>query len=55
MLKYSHIAAAIFKSLFGYVGFLTWQEDTEEVITNNLPTNFKALVNFVLVAKVTIR
>ncbi len=26
MLNWSHIAAAIFKALFGYVGFLTFQE-----------------------------
>ncbi|CAG0906566.1 unnamed protein product, partial [Cyprideis torosa] len=52
MLKWSHIAAAVFKSLFGYVGFLTWGEATQEVITNNLPTQgFKAFVNFVLVIK----
>ena len=28
MLNWSHIAAAIFKALFGYVGFLTFQEGT---------------------------
>ena len=26
MLNWSHVAAAIFKALFGYVGFLTFQE-----------------------------
>ena len=53
MLNWSHIAAAIFKSLFGYVGFLTWTGNTQEVITNNLPTQgFKGLVNFILVVKV---
>lgn len=56
MLNWSHIAAAIFKSLFGYVGFLTWTENTQEVITNNLPTQgFKGLVNFILVVKVRVR
>ena len=55
MLNWSHIAAAIFKSLFGYVGFLTWQENTQEVITNNLPTQgFKGIVNFILVLKVSV-
>lgn len=53
MLNWSHIAAAIFKALFGYVGFLTWQDATQEVITNNLPTQgFKGFVNFILVVKV---
>ena len=43
------------ESLFGYVGFLTWQENTQEVITNNLPTQgFKGMVNFILVLKVNI-
>lgn len=52
MLNWSHVAAALFKSLFGYVGFLTWAEDTEEVITNNLPNpTFKGFVNLILVVK----
>ncbi|XP_066957718.1 LOW QUALITY PROTEIN: vesicular inhibitory amino acid transporter-like [Macrobrachium rosenbergii] len=52
MLNWSHISAALFKSLFGYVGFLTWAEDTEEVITNNLPNpTFKGFVNLILVVK----
>ncbi len=32
----SHVAAAIFKALFGYVGFLTFMEDTREEVVNNL-------------------
>ncbi|XP_037089238.1 LOW QUALITY PROTEIN: vesicular inhibitory amino acid transporter-like [Pollicipes pollicipes] len=52
MLNWSHIAAAAFKSLFGYIGFLTWQGATQEVITNNLPSqSFKQLINFFLVVK----
>ena len=52
MLDMSHIAAAIFKSLFGYVCFLTFQNDTQQVITNNLhPPAFKGLVNIFLVVK----
>lgn len=40
------------KALFGLVGFLTWQTDTDEVITNNLPTKeLKILVNMILVIK----
>lgn len=31
MLDWSHIAAAAFKSIFGYVCFLTFQSDTQEV------------------------
>ena len=52
MLDWSHIAAAAFKGFFAYVGFLTFAEQTQEVITNNLPTRgFKALVNLTLVGK----
>lgn len=52
MLNWSHIAAAAFKSLFGYICFLTFQNDTQEVITNNLHSvGFKGLVNLFLVIK----
>lgn len=52
MLDWSHIAAAAFKSLFGYICFLTFQNDTQQVITNNLHSQgFKGLVNFFLVVK----
>lgn len=52
MLDWSHIAAAVFKSLFGYLCFLTFQNDTQQVITNNLHSSgFKGLVNFFLVIK----
>ncbi|XP_069676466.1 vesicular inhibitory amino acid transporter [Periplaneta americana] len=52
MLNWSHIAAAAFKSLFGYICFLTFQNDTQQVITNNLHSpGFKGLVNFFLVVK----
>lgn len=52
MLDWSHIAAAAFKSLFGYICFLTFQNDTQQVITNNLHSpSFKGLVNFFLVIK----
>ncbi|XP_065354027.1 vesicular inhibitory amino acid transporter [Cloeon dipterum] len=52
MLDWSHIAAAIFKSLFGYMCFLTFQSDTQQVITNNLHSaGFKGLVNIFLVVK----
>lgn len=52
MLDWSHIAAGAFKGLFAYIGFLTFGDETQEVITNNLPTRgFKMLVNMTLVAK----
>lgn len=52
MLDWSHIAAAAFKALFGYICFLTFQNDTQQVITNNLHSaGFRGLVNFFLVIK----
>ena len=51
MMHWSHIAAALSKALFGYIGFLTWQEDTQEVIVNNIEGWFKVTVNMVLVVK----
>ncbi|CAK9302746.1 unnamed protein product [Gordionus sp. m RMFG-2023] len=52
MLKWSHIAAALFKSVFGYVGFLTFGKDTQEVITNNFNNlTFKGILNITLVIK----
>lgn len=52
MLNWSHIAAAAFKSLFGWMCFLTFQSDTQQVITNNLHSpGFKGMVNFCLVVK----
>ena len=37
MLDWTHLAAAVFKVGFSYIGFLTFGDDTQEVITNNLP------------------
>lgn len=51
MLGWTHVAAAIFKVVFSYIGFVTWGEDTEEVITNNLPWTLRVIVNLILVAK----
>lgn len=52
MLDWSHIVAAAFKAIFGYICFLTFQNDTQQVITNNLHSSgFKGLVNFCLVIK----
>lgn len=52
MLDWSHIAAAAFKGSIAYIGFLTFGDETQEVITNNLPTRgLKAFVNIALVLK----
>lgn len=51
MMHWTHIAAALFKAGFSYIGYITWGEDTEEVITNNLPTALKIVVNVILVVK----
>lgn len=52
MLDWSHVWAAVFKAVFGYVCFLTFQNDTQQVITNNLHSaGFKGLVNVCLVVK----
>jgi vesicular inhibitory amino acid transporter len=51
MLNSTHWIAALFKAGFGLIGFLTWQEKTDEVITNNLDSGLKILVNIILVIK----
>ncbi|CAF0820025.1 unnamed protein product [Rotaria sordida] len=52
MLVLSHIIAAIFKTGFALIGFLTWQEQTSEVITNNLPTQrLRIVINLTLAIK----
>ncbi|XP_045160323.2 vesicular inhibitory amino acid transporter-like [Mercenaria mercenaria] len=52
MMHATHASAAGFKAIFSYIGFLTWGVATQEVITNNLPTQtFKIIVNVILVAK----
>ena len=52
MIHVTHLAAAAFKAIFSYIGFLTWGAATQEVVTNNLPTQtFKIIVNLILVVK----
>ena len=51
MMHWSHIAAAACKAGFGYIAFLNWQEDTQEVIVNNIDGWFKVVVNIILVIK----
>lgn len=48
----THICAAVLKSVFAYVCFLTWGKETKEVITNNLTIpSLKTSVDLVLVVK----
>lgn len=51
MLHWTHIAAALFKVIFSYIGFVTWGDGTQELITNNLPTTLRVIVNVILVMK----
>lgn len=52
MLSSSHLAAAIFKAVFGLIGYLTFAEYTQREISNSLPNQFfKTVVNLVLVVK----
>jgi vesicular inhibitory amino acid transporter len=51
MLKWSHIAAAVFKTLFAYVGFMTFKFKTKDAITDNMPVAIRRFVNMVLVVK----
>ncbi|XP_043977911.1 vesicular inhibitory amino acid transporter [Gambusia affinis] len=51
MMKWTHIAACILKGLFALVAYLTWADETKEVITDNLPPTIRAVVNLFLVAK----
>ena len=37
MLDWTHLAAAVFKVSFSYIGFVTFGDATQEFITNNLP------------------
>ncbi|KAJ8924408.1 hypothetical protein NQ315_007204 [Exocentrus adspersus] len=56
MLDWSHVWAAVFKAGFGYVCFLTFQNDTQQVITNNLPSaGFKGLRFLVIPCLITRR
>ncbi|VDP50584.1 unnamed protein product [Soboliphyme baturini] len=52
MLMYSHLFAALFKALFAIVGYLTFDDFTQEEVTNNLPSqSFKIVINIILVIK----
>ncbi|XP_052090311.1 vesicular inhibitory amino acid transporter-like [Mytilus californianus] len=51
MMHWTHFAAAVFKALFAYIGFLTFGNNTKEFITNNLPRIFRIAVNVFFVLK----
>ncbi|XP_078398973.1 vesicular inhibitory amino acid transporter [Cetorhinus maximus] len=51
MLTWTHLSACIFKTVFVLVTFLTWGNETKEVITDNLPFTLRMLVNVCLVVK----
>ncbi|XP_035472640.2 vesicular inhibitory amino acid transporter isoform X1 [Scophthalmus maximus] len=51
MLGWTHGAACIMKTTFSLLAVLTWGEETTEVITDNLPSDLRPLVNLCLLAK----
>ncbi|KAM3861025.1 vesicular inhibitory amino acid transporter-like [Diretmus argenteus] len=51
MLGWTHAAACIMKTTFSLLAVLTWGVETSEVITDNLPSNLRPLVNLCLLAK----
>ncbi|KAM9840222.1 vesicular inhibitory amino acid transporter-like [Aulostomus maculatus] len=51
MLRLTHGAACIMKTTFALLAVLTWGAETREVITDNLPSDLRPLVNLFLLAK----
>ncbi|XP_039981896.1 vesicular inhibitory amino acid transporter-like [Xiphias gladius] len=51
MLGWTHGAACIMKTTFSLLAVLTWGAETSEVITDNLPSDLRPLVNLCLLAK----
>uniref|UniRef100_A0A671SZ36 Vesicular inhibitory amino acid transporter n=1 Tax=Sinocyclocheilus anshuiensis TaxID=1608454 RepID=A0A671SZ36_9TELE len=51
MIDWTHALACVLKTVFSVVAFLTWGEETKEVITDNLPTALWMVVNLCLLAK----
>ncbi|CAL8261305.1 vesicular inhibitory amino acid transporter [Gadus morhua] len=51
MMDWTHISACVLKGLFALVAYLTWADATKEVITDNLPSTIRAVVNLFLVSK----
>ncbi|KAM4678839.1 vesicular inhibitory amino acid transporter-like [Amazona ochrocephala] len=51
MLNWTHFFACVLKTTFALTAFLTWGEETKEIITDNLPSFLETLVNLCLLAK----
>ncbi|XP_068199374.1 vesicular inhibitory amino acid transporter-like [Antennarius striatus] len=51
MLGWTHAAACVMKTMFSLLAVLTWGTETSEVITDNLPSDLRPLVNLCLLAK----
>ncbi|XP_074676646.1 vesicular inhibitory amino acid transporter-like [Strix aluco] len=51
MLNWTHFFACVLKTTFALTSFLTWGEETKEVITDNLPSFLQTLVNLCLLTK----
>ncbi|NXG51540.1 VIAAT protein, partial [Psilopogon haemacephalus] len=51
MLNWTHFLACVLKTAFALTAFLTWGEDTKEVITDNLPSFLQTLLNLCLLTK----
>ncbi|XP_069017623.1 vesicular inhibitory amino acid transporter-like [Embiotoca jacksoni] len=51
MLGWTHGAACIMKTMFSLLAVLTWGAEIREVITDNLPSDLRPLVNLCLLAK----
>uniref|UniRef100_A0A8B9Q7I2 Vesicular inhibitory amino acid transporter n=1 Tax=Apteryx owenii TaxID=8824 RepID=A0A8B9Q7I2_APTOW len=51
ILNWTHFFSCVLKSAFALTAFLTWGEETKEVITDNLPSFLQTLVNLCLLTK----
>ncbi|XP_065124955.1 vesicular inhibitory amino acid transporter [Paramisgurnus dabryanus] len=51
MMDWTHALACILKTAFSVLAFLTWGEETKEVITDNLPAGLRMMVNLCLLVK----
>ncbi|XP_069706967.1 vesicular inhibitory amino acid transporter-like [Phaenicophaeus curvirostris] len=51
MLNWTHFFACVLKTTFALTAFLTWGEETKEVITDNLPSFLQTIVNLCLLTK----
>ncbi|KAM7367693.1 hypothetical protein PAMP_013976 [Pampus punctatissimus] len=51
MLGWTHGAACIMKTMFSLLAVLTWGAEISEVITDNLPSDLRPVVNLCLLAK----